>query len=62
MIVLRVATSAVFEQAGEPHASKAGGEHRGEPHASKAAREVNDSCTSRGERRLNLNYAELWCV
>jgi hypothetical protein len=39
MIVLRVATSAVFEQAGEPHASKAAREHLGEPHASKASGE-----------------------
>ena len=62
MIVLRVATSAVFEQAGELDASKASGEHLGEPHASKASGEENDSCTSRDERRLNSNYAELWCV
>jgi hypothetical protein len=51
-----------FEQAGELDASKAGGEHLGELDASKASGEVNDSCTSRDERRSNLNYAELWCV
>ena len=51
-----------FEQAGEQHAATARGEHRGEPHASKAGGEENDSCTSRDERRPNLNYAELWCV